>query len=92
MSADEKGYQGWSNCETWCVALWLDNDQFAYEYWQEQAEEIGDNHKLARALKAVFEDTNPLAADSGLHSDLLRSALQEVDWYEIAESRGGEHE
>jgi hypothetical protein len=25
--ADEQGYNGWSNYETWNVALWIDNDE-----------------------------------------------------------------
>lgn len=29
-------YQGWSNYATWAVALWIDNDQNAYQYWREQ--------------------------------------------------------
>jgi hypothetical protein len=24
-------YEGWTNYETWCVKLWLDNDQGTYE-------------------------------------------------------------
>ena len=32
----EKGYQGWTNYETWAVALWLGNDRASYEHWREQ--------------------------------------------------------
>jgi hypothetical protein len=26
MSDETKGYNGWSNYETWAFALWMDND------------------------------------------------------------------
>mgnify|MGYP001592308569 CR=1 FL=1 len=38
MSASDR-YNGWTNYETWAVALWLDNDQGSQEYWREIAEE-----------------------------------------------------
>ena len=33
----DKTYNGWSNYETWAVALWLDNERGSYDYWREQA-------------------------------------------------------
>lgn len=37
---ERKEYSGWTNYETWNVALWMDNDQRSNEYWREQASEI----------------------------------------------------
>lgn len=37
--SEEKGYQGWTNYETWAVALWINNDQGEQEYWHERARE-----------------------------------------------------
>ena len=35
-----KGYNGWTNYETWAVALWIGNEESSYQYWeQDQAEE-----------------------------------------------------
>lgn len=34
---EERGYNGWSNYETWAVSLWLDNEPSSYLYGREQA-------------------------------------------------------
>lgn len=33
-------YNGWNNYETWCVALWLGNEESSHTYWAERAQEI----------------------------------------------------
>ena len=37
MSKNER-YNGWANYETWCVHLWLSNEEGSYRYWREEAE------------------------------------------------------
>jgi len=44
VTAQEEGYQGWKNYETWAVALWLDNDRGSYEYWRKRIQEIRDQY------------------------------------------------
>lgn len=34
----DKKYNGWTNYETWAVALSIDNEQSSYLYWREEAE------------------------------------------------------
>jgi len=34
---EQDAYEGWKNYETWCVSLWIDNEQTSYEYWREEA-------------------------------------------------------
>lgn len=99
--ATEKGYQGWTNYETWAVALWIHNE----EYWQveeaegayrEAVEDAPDGNreewtsdaagKVADQLKSEFEDGNPLGNDASVYGDLLTAALGEVNWYEIAKN------
>jgi hypothetical protein len=38
--SDEKGYNGYTNHETWCVHLWLTNEQASDSYWREAAREV----------------------------------------------------
>lgn len=35
----DKKYNGWTNYETWAVALWMDNDALCHRYWREAAHE-----------------------------------------------------
>ena len=39
MEETEKRYNGWTNYETWAVALWLGNEQTSCDYWAEIAVE-----------------------------------------------------
>lgn len=87
-----KEYNGWTNYETWAVALWLDNEEGSQRYWQERAEEqirdaSGDRDeaksRLADELKDQHEEANPVPGGT-VFSDLMSAALSKVDWYEIA--------
>ena len=86
---DEQGYNGWTNYETWCVNLWLDNE----ELFQEDMGWIANQtqkevHIRADMLKEYVNElgetagTEPLIGAS-MFVDLLRSALDNVDWREI---------
>ena len=46
--AQEKteGYNGWTNYETWCVALWIDNDPGTYNHRYQMARESRHTAKL----------------------------------------------
>ena len=93
----EKGYNGWTNYETWNVALWLDNDEATCNDWAYKAQEAYDAAEAERSftreeraaldlsytLKEEFEEATPEL--SGCFADLLRGALSEVNWHEIAE-------
>jgi hypothetical protein len=89
-----KKYNGWNNYETWVSALWIDNDYSSYQYRcelleqvkQEQVNEDERENCLASNLKDWIESQNPLTDTASLFTDLLNSALSEVDWQEIAEN------
>lgn len=40
MTETGKTYNGWTNYETWDVALWIDNEQPSYTYWRDTAREL----------------------------------------------------
>jgi hypothetical protein len=88
--SNETGYNGWKNYETWCVALWINNDQGTQETALEMAREnkyrAFERYDLSHALKEWIEEMNPLNDSADLFTDLLNAALSEVDWYEIADS------
>lgn len=77
-------YNGWTNYETWCVHLWLTNNEFTYDLCIELAQEL-DNKDLERALKDLVEEDAPDISGT-LFADLLNGALSAVNWYEIAEA------
>jgi hypothetical protein len=84
-----KGYNGWTNYETWCVNLWMDNEEGSYDYWREVAEDVWDaedpdrsQRLLADRIRQQIEEGQPLT--KGLYADLIEAALSEVDWDEIA--------
>ena len=93
-----KTYNGWTNYETWCVNLWMSNDQSSQEYFQEMAQEVYNESKaeksftreeraaftLADSLKDEMEEQQSLLVVTGVFADLLNAALSEVNWYEIA--------
>jgi len=95
-------YNGWTNYETWCVKLWIDNDEGSYRYWQDRTQAAFDNAEaektftrmenaafaLAAELKDEHEENAPAqnAENSGVYTDLINAALSEVNWHEIAEN------
>lgn len=86
--ASTNAYNGWSNYETWNVKLWIDNDEYLYNQFLDEAKQLkglsNAEIKLADSLKQCFDDNMPEL--EGCYADLLNASLSEVDWYEIAES------
>ncbi len=68
-------YNGWSNYETWLVALWLDQDNY-----QPNSTDVSS---LSQELKDFIDECMP--ETTGLYHDLLNAALGSVDWYEVSE-------
>ncbi len=95
---EEKKYNGWTNYETWNIALWLGNDEGSSNYWMDVAKETLNNAiadktfskienaklTLMQMLKDEIGDNNPLIDSANMYSDLLNAAISEVNFYEIA--------
>lgn len=86
--AESQGYNGWTNYETWAVALWIHNDEAEYETTRAMARAYADRtaeNEYADWLEAFVEETMPDLGAS-LWADLLNASFSEVDWYEIAKN------
>ena len=99
METKTEAYQGWKNYETWAVKLWLDNDEAGQGLQADLLKQAQDTPKnkywtreettrftLADLLKEAMTDANPLNDTATVWTDLLNSALENVDWHEIAEN------
>ena len=65
-------HNGYTNWETWTVALEIANYKSAYLYWQDVTEEIADLDELAKRLRVEL-------ADQYVHID-----VDVINWQEIA--------
>lgn len=91
-------YNGWTNYETWCLKLWIDNEEGTQSHWQSEADRIYSESEadepftrleratldLSDVLKSEFEESKPEL--DGFWGDILNAALSEVNWHEIAEN------
>lgn len=93
MSKD--GYNGWTNYETWNVALWW-GESGMDGYWYGEAESLLDAadedaddyeddviRELADQMREQTTEEMPVV--TGMWADLLITAMCSVNWREIAE-------
>jgi hypothetical protein len=85
-------YNGWTNYETWCIALHLSNEQCSYSRWRDQAWQA-----LEQSLSDYPDDLDRARADATgtlAHHlkddiednapDLLSAAIGAANYHEIA--------
>ena len=82
-------YQGWTNRETWLVALWLNNEQGL----QDTAQSIARTTQLREAEQELSQWVQDLAEDHlkgpgrpSFVMDMIGDYLAGVNWTEIVES------
>lgn len=76
------GYNGWTNYETWLVALWLNSDPASYDVLERLKGEDGNVYSKAENLEERVRELCELESAS-MVSDLVNSALRRVEWVEI---------
>lgn len=89
--AEDNTYNGWTNYETWNINVWILDDEGMCHHWLEMAGSCLEDegapvdaaHALAKHIEQWHEEARPVLF--GPFNDMLRAALQEVNWFEIAE-------
>ncbi len=74
---DDTSYNGWSNYETWCVNLWLSNEEGSYRHCRELATDAAvaaeDSCLVSDGIWTIEEATRNLL------SDALKELLDELN-------------
>lgn len=82
-----KEYNGYTNYETWLVALWYgESPEWMKEYYiKHGASDTADRFKedVEEWANASYND---ILDGASLYADLLNTAIGMVDWYEIVEA------
>lgn len=81
MSYTEQ-YNGWTNYETWLVALWLNGDQANYYALEELKAESESESSKAERLEELTKELYEFEA-TGLVADFVNTAFSRVNWLEI---------
>ena len=87
-----ENYNGYKNYFTWNLKLWMDNDEHSYNAYRAAAREIiAENPDklqavgvLADQLKNGVEESAP-ELEPSFYCDILTAAIDNVDFFEIAE-------
>ena len=78
------GYNGWANWSTWNANLW-DGEVF-YEMIQDAKDSGDDKMEVEAMLEGYYNDAAESLGAQGFFSDVISSAVNEIDWEEIVES------
>lgn len=93
--SNDQGYNGWTNHATWCVNLWLSNDQGTYAevndliacLFHDDASVCDMADRLRDYVEELAELTCPgVIEGASFVSDLFGSVLHDVEWNEVAAS------
>lgn len=85
MSSTEE-YNGWSNYETWLVALWLNSEQASYYALEELKAESGGEDSKAERLEELTKELYEFEATE-LVADFVNTAFGRVNWAEIVSAQ-----
>lgn len=81
------GYNGWTNYETWSIALFIDNDESLYNQLNEAKKGFKkDFYAFANWIKDWVYDFLDVGNLNVYQQQLINSTLQEVNYSELAKS------
>ena len=87
----ETTFNGWVNYETWAVNLWLTNDEDTSKQLDKILKNFISPQRKADKLRLLVQDwmydyiRKTLDNENGMFIDLLRSAVDNVNWDAIIE-------
>jgi hypothetical protein len=93
-------YNGWTNYETWALALWLSNDESMSNFLGRTLYDIEKDYDGADWLKGYCEEkfddifehiSNYREFWRDIMRDLFNASLSEVNWFEIAVNMRGDY-
>lgn len=83
MDKQEFRYNGWANYETWLVSVWDYIPVFSEELYERG---VSPDEVRADDIQEMFEEyESSNIPRNGIISDMVRSSIQEIDFFEIAE-------
>ena len=84
-----KEYNGWKNYQTWCVKAYFDNngdDSMMREIARNSNEDSNPRYYVVENVKEYVQGMNPIQDGADMFTDILQAALDDVDWYAIADA------
>ena len=91
MSNPNTKYNGWTNYETWLCNLWMDSLDFQDATDDGTFDDMNFDEVLTYVVEYIrelvdtlIEDSLPVGNHHGFIHDMLNSAIQEVNYGEIA--------
>ena len=87
MSNDQE-YNGWTNWETWNVALWIDNEEFTYKESRKLTQRRSHDRYFKSSVECFCNETYPNGTpdmDNSIEMD-------NVNYQEIADAWREEYE
>ena len=96
-----ESYNGWKNYETWCINTYFGDDEYITEeiiadIYEEEKDKQQVIYEFTERFKdyvtEYIDDNVPSNINSGLIGDLLGSAIQKIDFYELAKTYVDDYE
>lgn len=79
-------YNGWTNYETWIAYTWLSDTESDERFMRELAADGDENEAAGRIKEALAEQADNEVGNGTMWADLMRAALSEIDYLELAQA------